>query len=177
MTTTPNLPELKRLNIWVQEQDQLEPGARIWDQGNWVALREETPMCQTAYCVAGMAIARAGHTLSSKMIKLDKPSFDCFDSNCSGCDFCEVWTFRLDGQRVTDTGIQRVAAEILGLDDYCARRLFSGGNEAPVIDRVIRNIFLDANADYDSVEPAPDLEIEIKAAEAVRPQLLPELVR
>lgn len=38
----------------------------------------------------------------------------------------------------------------------------------------------DASADYDSVEPAPDLEIEIKAAkaaEAVRPQLLPTITQ
>lgn len=44
---------LKDAVEWVEWQDTLEPGTRMWDQGNWVTLREDQPTCGTAYCVAG----------------------------------------------------------------------------------------------------------------------------
>lgn len=44
---------LKDAVEWVEWQDTLEPGARMWDQGNWITPREEEPTCGTAYCVAG----------------------------------------------------------------------------------------------------------------------------
>jgi hypothetical protein len=148
---TPNLPELKRLNMWVQEQDKLEPGARIWYQDDWAYLREETPMCQTAYCVAGMTVTRAGHYLIA-------------DRNE------DLW---LDGEKAYGFDVEELAQNILGIDESVADMLFDGGNSAEQVDQVIRGIFERAGADYDSVEAAPDREIEIKAAEAVRPQLLP----
>jgi hypothetical protein len=153
--TTPNLPELKRLNMWVQEQDKIEPGARIWYQGQWVSIREVSPMCQTAYCVAGMAVVRAGHRVAEP------------DLN--------NWTVSLDGKRVSLARIPGMAEEILGIDSNQGGALFCGDNTAEDVDQAIRGIFTEAGVDYDSVEPAPDLEIEIKAAEAVRPQLLPGL--
>lgn len=153
-TLTPNLPELKRLNMWVQEQDKLEPGASVWFQGSWITLREETPMCQTAYCVAGMALVRAGH------------DFRIGEHGISALDGVDL---------VSSSRIEMLACQILNIDIQVGDRLFYGDNTASDVDEVIREIFTKAGADYDSVEPAPDLEIEIKAAEAVRPQLLPTL--
>lgn len=163
-TLTPNLPELKRLNMWVQEQAQLEPGARIWMQNAWVMLREETPMCQSAYCVAGMAIVRAGH-------KLVEEKYTVFDGRGSW----QEERMMLDGVEVGSADVTRSAEEILGIDSVTADDLFYQFNKAADINNQIRRIFTKAGANYDTVEPAPDLEIEIKAAEAVRPQLLPTL--
>lgn len=44
---------LKETVEWVEWQDTLEPGARAWDQGDWIILREEESACGTSYCAAG----------------------------------------------------------------------------------------------------------------------------
>jgi hypothetical protein len=150
-SASPNLPELKRLNMWVQEQNELEPGARIWGQEEWVAIREDTPMCQSAYCVAGMAIVRAGHTLSRQWDRVV----------CSGRTL-------LDNRGTNYWEIKGLAEDILGIDADTGAALFEVDNRAEDIDFFIRRVFEEAEVDYDSVEPAPDLEIEIKASEAAQ---------
>jgi hypothetical protein len=142
--TNPNLPELKRLNMWVQEQDKLEPGERRWEQGFWVTLREEEPACKTAFCVAGAAVVRAGHKL---ILKDD------------GCGDQDMW---LNDHWAGTSEITHLANEILGIDAHAVEDVYDENNSAEDIDRYIRQIFAIAGTDYEATEPAPDKDITVR---------------
>lgn len=100
----PNVPLLRKAVEWVEEQDQL-PEGRVWYQGAWFTRFEGTPWCGTAMCIAGKVALDAG------------------------------WKQRPGtGSRVIrgleESSAHEVARDLLGLRDWEAERLFSGGNDA-----------------------------------------------
>lgn len=146
-TPTPNFPELKRLNLWVQAQNKLEPGEQRWEQGYWITLREKEPACKTAFCVAGAAIVRAGHLLTFK---------DDGDGDQ------DMW---LDDHFVGSDEVTRLANDILGIEAWAVDDLYNENNSAKDIDRHIRRIFENAGASYTRTKAAPDRKIEVRSAE------------
>lgn len=154
----PNFPELKRMNLWVQAQNKLEPGARVWVQDGWVTLRENEPMCKTAFCLAGATIVRAGHELR----------------------LTGYMDFYLDGEYISSGRIPELADEILGIDfhnglyyddddlpthyadDYDDRiDLYTERNTAADIDREIKRIFKEHGVSYAQTKAVPDRKIQI----------------
>lgn len=158
--TTPNFPELKRLNLWVQAQDKLEPDERRWHQGWWITLRENEPICKTAFCVAGVAIVRAGNTFTY--------------------DYAED-AMRINGEYVKSEDVTERANKILGAefnaeDEYSyadeeklEMSLYASGNDAAAVDRIIRNVFAKHGVSYARTKAAPDKKIIIKSNEEVTP--------
>lgn len=99
----PNVPLLRKIVEWVEEQDQL-PEGREWYQGGWFTIKRDAPWCGTAMCVAGKVALDAG------------------------------WKQRRGtGSRVVrdneEGSANDVARDLLGLNDWQAEQLFSGGND------------------------------------------------
>jgi hypothetical protein len=46
----PDVPLLRKLVEWVEEQDKLPPEQKEWNQGEWI---DRFAVCGTAYCSAG----------------------------------------------------------------------------------------------------------------------------
>lgn len=122
----PNVPLLRKMVEWVEEQATLTEG-REWNQTwfvlhdmgvQWVVGEGEVAFCDTAYCVAGKVAVDAG------------------------------WVAKDDSGYVHKDGVTRrasdVAAEILGIPDWYAvdedydrpEHLFDGGNSAEDIRRL-----------------------------------------
>ena len=115
----PDLPLLRKLNSWVQEQALIKDRAqREWFQPTWIVPleRRREGACGTAYCFAGYVAHLAGPV---------------------------VGVSAHDGQHVAD-----FAREALGLTEGQSGRLFYAGNTAEDIDRIVRGIFADAGEEY-----------------------------
>lgn len=113
-----DVPKLRKLVEWVEEQDVLAESDRVWDQELWfhqdhisVARAIENkydPYCGTSMCAAGKLAFDDGW----------KPVFD----SSGHCD------------RASKDGVEKyfsqIGAEILGLDDGHSRSLFNANNSA-----------------------------------------------
>jgi hypothetical protein len=110
--TEPNIPLLRKMVEWVEEQEQLPARDREWEQVSW--LRRGTYWtCGTVMCVAGKVAVDAGFV----------PSF-------GNDDFTYYVTDPVTGQ---SHDVEKLAAELLGIGDDSP--LFGGSNNAADIRR------------------------------------------
>ena len=123
-TLTPNIPLLRKMVEWVEEQAQLTEN-REWYQADWIVAPSEylgladeaENWCGTACCVAGKVALMDGW----------KPAF------FSGL----ATTVTKDGEY---REVKEVAAELLGIPDYGVHPLFDGNNTAADIRRIAEEI-------------------------------------
>lgn len=116
----PNVPLLRKMVEWVEEQDAL-PEEKEWYQGTWFFTKfhpEEAEWCDSAMCVAGKVAVDDGWVprvvpphFTGEVIKGEKRE--------------NVWV---------------VAAWLLGLEMEVADVLFNGDNEAHDIRRIAEEI-------------------------------------
>lgn len=106
----PNIPLLRKIVEWVEEQDALPEAVREWDQASWYQEHGEFS-CGTTMCVAGKVVIDAGW----KPVDVDEDE----DGTTSECT--------KDGQQSL---IQDVAADLLGIDEDDAYSLFHLTNTA-----------------------------------------------
>lgn len=110
-TPTLNIPLLRKVVEWVEEQETLtyDQDGREWDQGVWFRqIEDRNGWCQTLCCVAG----------KTALIEGWKPDFGPFDSIMTS--FVER-----GGERAE---VSDVAAKALGLTTSEANDLFRGFN-------------------------------------------------
>ena len=128
-TPTPNIPLLRKMVEWVEEQAQLTEN-REWYQADWIVAPSEYSWledeaenwCGTACCVAGKVALMDGW----------KPAFH------SGLGLASTVT--KDGEH---REVREVAAELLGIPDfpdYGGHPLFDGNNTAADIRRIAEEI-------------------------------------
>lgn len=121
---TPNVPYLRKMVEWVEEQDALtfDSGEREWNQGTWfrkkVGKWAGVEWCRTTCCVAGHVSLLEGWT----------PIFD---------QDGYVESVEKEGEVEL---VAKVAADALGLDAPQAIRLFNAVNSAPVIRMIAEEI-------------------------------------
>lgn len=124
-TPTPNIPLLRKMVEWVEEQAQLTEN-REWYQAAWIVvpseyswLRDEAEnWCGTAYCVAGKVALMDGW----------KPA--TFRSGMT-------YAVTKDGEY---REVKEVAAGLLGIPGHGSHPLFRGNNTAADIRRIAEEI-------------------------------------
>lgn len=122
---TPNIPLLRKMVEWVEEQDRLEEN-REWYQSEWIVTPSEYPelydeaenWCGTACCVAGKVALMDGWKAA-----------DFYSGSAT--------TVTKDGEY---REVREVAAELLGIPDYGGHPLFDGNNTATDIRRIAEEI-------------------------------------
>lgn len=135
MNTDVNEAEMIDAVWWVEEQAELPPLEREWDQGDYACdvrlrnrfertygdgLYRDPNVCGTTYCVAGYIAAKHGW----------KPT------KIHPGDGTTAWVTKNGEDRHTDN----VAAEILGITDGAYYELFRGGNDADDIRKIAEDI-------------------------------------
>lgn len=110
--TEVNVPLLRKVVEWVEEQNQMPVSEREWDQGVWVRVKwtqelGQAHACGTAYCLAGYV----GQMVDERFTT-------------------EPWVEHEDG---SITHVKDVAANALGLTPVQAYWLFRAGNCAATI--------------------------------------------
>lgn len=140
----PNIPALRRVVEWVEEQDTLPSTESEWKQTVWAVIRPgghtalRPEPCGTAFCVAGKVVHDAGF-----QILYDDNSWDaglCVAPEVP-INYTERGTVTTEERRriVTDLdpdyweSIKVQAAKILGLDEYQSDLLFQASNSAEMI--------------------------------------------
>lgn len=119
--TEPNIPLLRKMVEWAEEQETLTTG-REWHQGNWFT---KEPLgtafldCGTSYCLAGKIALDAGW----------KPEWD-------GTGFITATVVK-DGEALF---VRDVANELLGLHEDQTRWLFFYRNNAARVREVAETI-------------------------------------
>ena len=104
---TPNLPLLRKCVEWAEAEAAKTDGTCAWDQTTWM---ERDTACGTTYCIAGYAVAVAGHEVGAEV------------TMCSiGC--CAEIKVNGEPASWVETG-----ATLLGLDYSTALRLFDADN-------------------------------------------------
>lgn len=129
----PNIPLLRKMVEWVEEQDQLTEN-REWYQGNWVAVDlngmpvnwwadweqaaglHKVDYCGTAYCVAGKVAEMHGWESVEGSSRIYNKATGAF------------------------SGVGTVARELLGLTETQSHLLFAASNTAADIRRVAETI-------------------------------------
>lgn len=119
----PNIPLLRKVVEWVEEQEQLTKG-RVWDQWSYYAYWEQqSPWCRTSMCVAGKVAWDAGW----------RPVWGVE----SPLDGWETPSIEKDG---TTAFASVVGAELLCLTQSQAENLFAADNDAADIRRIAESI-------------------------------------
>lgn len=164
-TSTINVPGLIELAEWVGVQEaRRELGlASEWDQNVWLTRKGElVPVngCGTAACLAGRAALAAGwvpapyayaalgRRLSDDGDVIEGAEYEADDWESDGTDSSLVSQVTYEGNgaerrivAIDDTReVRDVAAEILGLDDEQANRLFEGDNLYEDVMEIIGNL-------------------------------------
>lgn len=119
-TPTPNVPLLRKMVEWVEEQAALPSKKRSWHQGVWTAIKghrdfKKSWSCDTAMCLAGKVAMDDGWL----------PDLNLFGDG---------WVEK-DGVRQP---VWWVADKLLGLDD--GHELYDGENNAADIRRIAEHI-------------------------------------
>lgn len=116
----PNVPLLRKVVEWVEWQDQLKEG-KEWYQGTWFYqnfYEADDRWCDSAMCVAGKVATDAGWILVGQDLSRSLVTKDGYYPKA-------VWD---------------VAAELLGLEEETANKLFDGSNDAADIRRIAEEI-------------------------------------
>lgn len=121
MSTTPDIPLLRKAVEWVEEQDKRPFDQREWDQNAWK--RRPQAGCGTAYCVAGYI---AEVVDGKKMVQHD----------CVDMDEGTTLDQRRRGFDPDLVHVSNYARWRLGLTQAQANSLFAGSNTAADIRRL-----------------------------------------
>lgn len=126
-----NIPLLRKVVEWVEEQESLALADRRWYQGAWFRkVKDEAiqnindPMCGTAMCVAGKIAFDDGWIPEVVVVNSTDPY-----------RYAEVAT-----KGGETRPIDAIAADLLGIDEYDANELFAGDNSARDIRRIAEGI-------------------------------------
>lgn len=130
-----DIPLLRKVVEWVEEQEQLDEDDRSWLQNTWARRypSETENECGTAFCVAGKVVNDAGFVFLWGYDPKDPDTEEdlvaqgfatyCFNSKTNQIMF-----------------IRDAAAELLGIDSYDADQLFAYYNDAADIRRICERI-------------------------------------
>lgn len=135
----PNIPALREVVEWVEEQESLPSTESEWRQIVWAQLTNSGPNrepCGTAFCVAGKVVHSHGY-----QILFDDETWDAglCAPPATPVNYTERGTITTEERRrITEDpnnyeSIDVQAAEILGLDQEQARLLFAASNSAEMI--------------------------------------------
>lgn len=137
-----NVPEIKDLQAWIEEQAALPVQQSAWAQAVWIVSGENIGReCGTAYCAAGRTVEK--HQLvrpmpSSAMVVVPDPqNWDGAVRYHSGEDLPDIWAVTIDD----------AARQILGLTETEARDLFRGANDLDDMRRAFAEILERAEQD------------------------------
>lgn len=126
-----DIPLLRKVVEWVEEQEQLDPNDRSWRQNHWALRRSSSTECRTAFCVAGKVVDDAGFTV---LWGYDPADPDSQDESWGFASFC------YNSKTNQVMSIRDAAADLLGIDSYDADRLFAHYNDAAEIRSICERI-------------------------------------
>ncbi len=122
---TVNIPVLRKMLEWVEEQDKLAIATRDWYQPDWFSFKPLEEDCGTQYCAAGYVVQLEG--------------WEPYKEGAMDTTQGRMGTSRCEKHGVVKE-VGEVATKILGVTVEESHSLFYGGNDARAIRRKCEEI-------------------------------------